>query len=275
MSLALVSSFAVRLRDVLSTLEAAALVDAAERRVRGLGEQLMFACLALPCEQALVALELEHLGRLSVPGVASADGWRPAEIELVPSGTPLAYLLGGGSGFVAEIEPDDALLEALRPVLGSEPRQAVLVPLHAGSNVIGALALLRSERTLGDRELAMAEHLGEVLALTVEAFHSERALLELFAAVLPELCAADAPTHFSDRLAHYLHNLRLGPEYRRRIELALAVGRIAGQGAAEAELTADLLSRIARYVTALGRGREPGGAEAAPLSDPYGVEPYE
>src|SRR5690606_33093211 len=72
----MMESFAIRLRDVLSTLEAAALLGSSSVRVRGLGEQLMFACAALPCEEALVALELGQLGRLSVPGVARADAWR-------------------------------------------------------------------------------------------------------------------------------------------------------------------------------------------------------
>src|ERR1700709_2317089 len=95
--------FASRLRDLLSTLEASALLGVATGRVRGLGEQLRFACLATPCDEALVALELESFGRLRVPVVADADEARVVELDFLPAGTPFAYLLGGGSGHAAEL----------------------------------------------------------------------------------------------------------------------------------------------------------------------------
>ena len=133
----LASAFAVRLRDLLSALEASALVSASETRLRGLGEQLRFACMALPCDEALVALELGSLGRLEVPGVASADEWRAQRHDFMPSGTPFAYLLGGGSGYLAEVEEGDAMLEMLRPVLTTEPRQAIFVPLRVGASIMG------------------------------------------------------------------------------------------------------------------------------------------
>ena len=83
MDTVMVSAFAVRLRDLLATLESTALLSVAEGRMRGLGEQLQFACMALPCDEALVALELGGLGRLRVPGVANADEWRATEHEFI------------------------------------------------------------------------------------------------------------------------------------------------------------------------------------------------
>jgi len=210
------AAFTVRLRDLLATLESAALIGAAENRLRGLGEQLQFACLALPCSEALVALEVAELGRLQVPGVASADDWRATELEFLPSGTPFAYLLGGGGGYSAEVTPGDELLDAIRPVLRTEPRHAIFVPIRVGGGVVGGAALLTEAASLGatreggaDDALGMAERLAEVLSLTLESYRTERVLLRVFAQLLPDLCATDAPTGFAPALEDYLHDLRL------------------------------------------------------------------
>ena len=248
------NSFAVRLRDLLSTLETGVLLGGARGRVRGLGEQLQFACLSLPCSEALVALELERLGRLQVPGVASGDSWRPTDVEFLPSGTPFAYLLGGGSGYAAELAEGDAMLEALAPVLESVPTHAIFVPLRVGASVIGGAALL-SEGEFGDRELALAERLAGVLSVTLEAFRTERVLYELFARALPDLCADDALTGFSDALEKHVRSLRLTPEYRRRLDLARVVGRLAESGIAESRLAQDILVRVDGYVSELARGQ--------------------
>lgn len=263
----IISSFAVRLRDLLSTIESAALVSASESRLRGLGEQLQFACMGMPCDEALVAIERDRLGRLAVPGIATGDSWRATELEFLPSGTPFAFLLGGGGGYGAELAEGDAMLEALREELTTEPRHAIFVPVRTGTSVIGGAALLRVDEAFGERELAMSERLAEVLGLTMEAFRTERVLLELFAQVLPDLCAPDAPTSFAAGLGAYIHKLRLTPEYRRRLQLADSVGRIAGHGSAEAELTQDVLARMEQYVRELAGTPDDGDAFA--LDDLY------
>ncbi len=253
----LISSFAVRLRDVLGTLEATALIGAADARVRGLGEQLQFACLALPCDESLVALELNALGRLTIPGIAAAESWRPQELEILPSGTPFAFLLGGGSGFATELQSGDTLLEALgEGVLGTQPDYGIFVPIRVGASVLGGAALLRTDNPFVDAELTMAERLGEVLSLTVESYRTERVLLSLFAAVLPDLCDTNAATDFFPRLEKYLHQLRLDPDYRRRLHLAETVGRIAAAGPAETRLVDDVLTRMDSYLQELTSGRE-------------------
>jgi len=262
----LTSAFAVRLRDLLATLESSALIGAAHSRMRGLGEQLQFACLALPCAEALVALELGRLGRLQVPGVAGADQWRTVQHEFLPSGTPFAYLLGGGGGYGAELTADDPMLDALRPVLEIEPRHGIFVPLRVGSSVVGGAALL-DDQPLGDEQLIMAERLAEVLALTLESFRTERVLLQLFAQVLPELCDPERATNFMTSLEPYIHTLRLSPEYRRRLLLAESVGNIAAHGNAETELAADILARIQTYITQLNQGAETDGLPPIDVGD--------
>jgi hypothetical protein len=265
MSAKLIHSFAVRLRDLLATLESTSLMGAVEGRMRGLGEQLQFACMALPCDEALVALELQSLGRLSVPGIATADAWRATTLEFLPSGTPLAYLLGGGSGFASELLPDDALLQLLGPHLETAPTHAVFVPVRVGTSVLGGAVLLRQDEPLGDRELAMGERLAEVLSLTVESYRTERVLLQLFSEVLPDLCAPDAPTGFAEGLEQYIHRLRLSPKYRARLELSETVGRIAAHGADETRLATDLLRRVDQYLRELSGGGDEGSLP--PTSD--------
>jgi hypothetical protein len=143
----------------------------------------------------------------------------------------------------------------LGPALETTPRQCILVPIRVGANIVGGAALLRdaklmaslSEETIS-RSLPMAERLAEVLALTLESHRTERVLLQLFAELLPDLCAADAPTRFFEALAKHLHALRLDPTYQRRMQLAEVVGRIAGQGEAETRLVTDILERVAGYM---------------------------
>src|SRR4051812_27667648 len=240
--------FAVRLRDLLATLESAALLGAAEARVRGLGEHLRFACLAIPCDEALVALELEALGRLRVPVIAGGDGFRITELDFLPSGTPFAYLLGGGGGHAAELGEDDPMVEAIRPCLAATPRSGVFVPIRLGEQVVGGAALLSHGAPFGDRELAMAERLSEVLALTVESFRTERAIFELFARALPDLVGDGAATSLREAIARHVHALRITPSYQRRLALAAALGRVADKGEEEARLAVKLLATIDGYL---------------------------
>ena len=247
----LVTAFAVRLRDLLCTLESTTILSSAERRVRGLAEQLQFACLALPCAEAFVALEIDRLGRLEVPGVATADGWRETEHEFLPSGTPFAYLLGGGGGYAVQLEADDQLLAAVQPVVHTVATSAIFVPIRVGGEVMGGAALLSEGDAMGDAQLAMAERLAEVLALTMEAYRTDRVLLELFAALLPDLFSGEVPTSFASSLGDYVHRLRLSRVYRDRVELAQAVAAVAAQGSSEARLARDLMRRMRGYVREL------------------------
>jgi GAF domain-containing protein len=244
--------FTARLRDLLSTLESAALRGVAEARGRGRAEHLRFACLAVPCSEALVALEVAALGHLSVPVVADARGERTVGLDFWPSGTPFAYLLAGGGGYAVELQPDDPLIAPLRLALAASPRSAIFVPLHAGGAVVGGAALFAHEARLGDRELDLAERLGAVLSLTVEAFRTERALFELFARALPDVLGPDAQTSLPAALERHLAALRAAPAYRRRLTLAAAVERVAAHGPREAELAAALLDRLDAYARGVG-----------------------
>ncbi|WP_437499122.1 hypothetical protein [Sorangium sp. So ce1099] len=265
--------FTARLRDLLSTVESAALLGAVEARVRGLGEHLRFACLAVPCAEALVALEMEALGRLTVPVVADAAGFRASGAEFPPSGTPFAYLLGGGGGHAVALSEGDPMIAPLRPLLGAAPAAAIFVPIRVGAATVGGAALFSRGAPLGGRELDLAERLAEVLALTVESFRTERVVFELFARAMPDLLApapgqaaagagqpepegvAAPPTSLRAALERHIHALRLTPEYRRRLELAAVVGRLAERGEAEARLALDLLARIDAYASgAQGEG---------------------
>jgi hypothetical protein len=257
-------AFAVRLRDLLSTIESASLIAASEARVRGLGEHLRFACLALPCSEALVALELEAFGRLTVPVVAGKEGWRATDTQFLATGTPFAYLLSGGGGHAAELSEGDEMIAALRPVLSETPTSGVFVPIRLGDAVIGGAALFSHDEALGDRQLDMAERLAEVLALTVESFRTERLVFELFARALPDLLAEDATTSLRPALMRHIHSLRVTPEYRRRLLLATTLGKIADRGEAETRLATDLLERIDAYARGLaGEGRAGAGSDGS------------
>jgi len=244
--------FSSRLRDLLATLESTALVGQSEVRMRGLGEHLRFACLALPCAEALVALEVEALGRLSVPLVASPEGYRRTALEFLPSGTPFAYLLSGGAGHAAELGPDDPMLDAIRPALATNPIAGVFVPIRIGESTIGGAALLFEDTPPGDKHLEMAERLAEVLSLTVESFRTEQMIFSLFARALPDLLGEGAHTSLRESLARYVHALRLAPNYKDRLHLAALVGKLCDRGPGEAALAADVLAKIDAYAASLG-----------------------
>jgi hypothetical protein len=254
------AAFEARLRDLLSTLEASALVGATEGRIRGLGEHLRFACLAMPASEALVALELSALGRLHIPIVADQAGFRTLNIELLPSGTPFSYLLAGGSGHAARLAPGDPMIAPLRPALSADPTSGIFLPLRVNEAVIGGVALFSHAAPFSDRHLEMGERLSEVLALTVESFRTERVLFELFARALPDVLA-DLPTSFAASLHRYIHALRLPPAYRRRLSLATAVAKVADRGEAESQLVIDLLDRIDQYARTLTGMAPEGGTE--------------
>lgn len=245
------AAFSSRLSDLLATLESAVLVGSARTRVRGLGEQLRFACLALPCTEALAALEVRSMDRLVIPAVATAAGHREVDVEVHPDGTPLAHLLAGGAGHALELAEGDAALAALAPALSSSPRGAIFVPVRLGDRVVGGAVLLSEEGPLSEGQLEMAERLGEVLATTVDAFFTERALFELFAQALPTLLGRDAPTSLPAALEAHIRALRVAPAYRRRLELATLVGRVAGRTELEAELAQKVLVAFESYVAAL------------------------
>ena len=251
-------AFEARLRDLLSTLEASALVGSTEGRIRGLGEHLRFACMAMPAGQALVALELSSLGRLHVPVVADVAGFTQPNLEFMPSGTPFSYLLAGGSGHSAHLGEDDPMIAPIRPVLSGDPSSGMFLPIRVNESVVGGVALFTFGDPFSDAHLEMGERLSEVLALTVESFRTERILFELFARALPDVLR-DVPTSFAASLSRYIHAMRLPPVYRRRLELAASVARVADRGEAESQLVIDLLDRIDQYARTLtGMGPESG-----------------
>ena len=197
-------AFSSRLQDLLGTLESGAIISLARSRVRGLGEQLRFACLALGCTEALVALEMTAMDRLVIPAVADANGFREVHHELLPDGTPIAYLLAGGAGHSVEILEEDAAVKPLVPVLAHTPKGAIFSPIRLGERFVGAVVLLSSEGPMSESQLEMSERLTEVLALTAESFFTERALFELFALALPDLLGPGAPTSLPRALEDHI-----------------------------------------------------------------------
>jgi hypothetical protein len=251
-SAAPLTAFVVRLRDLMSTLEASTIIANVESRVRGLREQLQFACIALPCDEALVAIEREAFGRLHVPVVVRADDWAEPGIDFLAPGTPFAQLLAGGEPFAQSIHDDDPALEPLRGALRSRPRSACFSPVRCGSAVVGGVALLRDAES-GDREVRLAQHLGHVLSMTIETFRTERVLFELFARSLADVLAPEIGTTLGASLERTVRTLRVDPEYARKLRLALLCGAVASRGVTEAQLVTDVLERFDRYFAGLER----------------------
>lgn len=247
------SAFVARLRDLLATIESAALVSNVETRVRGLREQLQFACIAMPCDEALVAIERVEFGRLHVPVVARAHDWSHPEADFLAPGTPFAQLLAGGVAFAQSLDEEDRSIEPLRPLLRSRPSWASFAPLRLGGVVAGGVACLR-EGPMSDRDLSLTEHLGSVLSLTIESFRTERVLFELFARALPDVLEPELGTSLASSLEVAIRALRTQPEYVRRLKLASLCGVVAARGPEEATLVQDVLERFERYFRLLDRG---------------------
>lgn len=248
------AAFASRLFDLLSTVEASAVIGLVKSRVRGLGEQLAFACAALRATEALAALETSATTHLMIPVVSTPAGHREVSAEVPFEGTVLSHVLGGGSTYALSLEPGDELLAPLRPVLETDPVAALVVPIRLGDRTVGAAALFSSEGPFEDSALDMAERFGEVVGLTAEAFFTERLLFELFASCLPELLGTDSATSLPEKIMSYLRSIRTAPVYRTRLELALSIGRLTSRTALEARLATRVLDAFESYLTTLEGG---------------------
>lgn len=248
-------AFSERLFDLLSTLESGAVIGLAQSRVRGLGQQLAFACSALGCSEALALLETDAMGRLVLPVVASPGGFRESGVEVLPEGTPIAHTLAGGGAQALSVEPDDSSLGPLLELLDVPPTSVLFAPIRLGDRIVGALALFEAEgASFDDAKIELAERLAEVVALTVEAFFTERMLFELFAQALPDLLGPTAATSLPKALERHIHRMHVAPEYRSRLALALAVGRVASRTDAEARLARRVLDAFEKYMIALEGG---------------------
>ncbi len=248
------SAFASRLFDLLSTLESTAVIGLAKSRVRGLGEQLAFGATALGASEALAALETTATTHLNVPVVATPLGHREVSLEVPLEGTLFSHVLGGGGSYAVSLEPGDELLSSLAPVLETEPTAALMLPIRLGDHTVGAVAFLRSDAPFSDESLELAERFATVVGLTVEAFFTERVLFELFASCLPELLGKDAATSLPDKLLAHLRTMRVLPEYRARLDLALAIGRLTSRTALEARVASRVLDVFESYVKSLEGG---------------------
>ncbi|NUP04760.1 MAG: GAF domain-containing protein [Polyangiaceae bacterium] len=249
-------AFAARLFDLLSTLEASAVIGLAKSRVRGLGEQLAFACSAMRASEAIAALETSATTHLLVPVVASPAGHREVSMELPFEGTILSHVLGGGSTYALSLEPGDDLVAPLRHLFEADPVAALVIPIRLGDRTVGATALVSHAAPFGDAEIEMAERFGEVVGLTAEAFFTERLLFELFSSCLPELLGKEAATSLPEKVMTQLRAMRVAPVYRTRLELALAIGRLTSRTSLEARLATRVLDAFEGYLAAL----EGGGA---------------
>ena len=255
------AAFAARLFDLLSTIEASAVIGLAKSRVRGLGEQLAFACAALGAAEAVAALETSATTHLSVPVVASPAGHREVSLELPFEGTLLSHVLGGGSTYAVSLEPGDEMVAPIRPLLEAEPAAALVVPIRLGDRTVGGVAFFSHEGPFPDPAVEMAERFSEVVGLTAEAFFTERMLFELFASCLPELLGKDGATSLPDKVLSFLRGVRVSPVYQTRLALALSIGRLTSRSATEARLATRVLDAFEGYLTTLegGGGGGDGG----------------
>ena len=162
---------------------------------------------------------------------------------------------------------------APRPCSRRTPRAGIFVPIRIGESTIGGAALLFDERVSTDKPLEMAERLAEVLALTVESFRTEQMIFSLFARALPDLLDENAPTSLREALSRYVHALRLAPDLQGPAR-ARARGRAGSAiaGAAEAALCADVLGahrRVCRGMSGIASdGRGMTVVTDAPTSGP-------
>jgi hypothetical protein len=108
------------------------------------------------------------------------------------------------------------------------------------------VALFR-EAGVGDREVRLAQQLGEVLSLTIESYRTERVAIDVFARVLPDVLAPELGTSLRAALELAVRELRAHPSYRLHLRLATLAGRIAGRGAREGRLAIELLERLDAY----------------------------
>jgi hypothetical protein len=243
-------AFAARLFDLLSTLESSFVIGLAKSRVRGLGEQLAFACSALGASEGLAGLESTATTHLAVPVVANRTGHREIAGDLPYDGTILSHVLTGGSTYSVSLEPGDESVRAFEGWLEETPVAVLAVPIRVGDRVVGGAAFF-SSTPFAQEAIEMGERLAEVLGLTAEAFFTERMLFELFARSLPDLLGTTAATSLPEKLLAHLRAMRVSDAYRQRVELAASVGKLTSRTVLEANLAGAVLRSFEAYVAAL------------------------
>ncbi len=247
------TAFNARLYDLLSTLEASAVIGLAKSRVRGLGEQLAFACTALGATEGLAALEASATTHLWVPTVADRSGHQEVNGDVPFEGTILSHVLSGGSTYAVSVEPDDESIRPFQAWLKGTVTSALALPIRVSDRVVGG-AVFFGEEPFAEDKIEMGERLSEVLGLTAEAFFTERMLFELFASALPDLLGKDAATNLSESLLKHVRSMRLGDTYRQRVKLATMIGKLSSRTALESRLCEQVLGVFEGYVRALEGG---------------------
>jgi hypothetical protein len=237
--------FAQRLRDVLATVDAAFVTSSA--RLSGAGSLLTYACRSLPCDQALLATRSGPLHRLRVDLVADAAGAREETLELGIDGSLFGPTFAGHGAVSTSLRADDDRTLALRPLLTNPPAAALVLPVSVQGSVVGAVALVSAGTALSERDRRAAEPLLDALAIALGAMVTERFLVRLFAAVVPDLLGEDAATDFPSALVRYADVLGAEPAQKRALELCAVAARLATRGDEEARLACDVLERFAQF----------------------------
>jgi hypothetical protein len=240
--------FAERLRDVLSTVDAAFVTSSAN--LAGAGSLLTFACRSLPCDEAVLAIRRGPLHQVRVELVADPAGARPESLHMEIDGTIFGPTFAGHGAVWTSLRDDDERLGPLSEVLGGAPSGALVLPVAVQGVPVGAVAMLSSS-ALSERDRRGAEPLLDGLGAALGAIVTQRFLVRLFAAIVPELMGEDAATDFSLSMLRHADRLESAPVHRRTLEICAAASRIGARGDEESALALDVLERFAQYADVL------------------------
>lgn len=240
--------FAERLRDVLSTVDASFVTASAN--LAGAGPLLTYACRSLPCDEAVLAIRRGPLNQVRVELVADPAGARPEGLHMDIDGTIFGPTFAGHGAVWTALRDADERLGPLGEILGGARVGALVVPVTVQGVPVGAVAMLSSS-SLSERERRAAEPLLDAVGAALGAIVTQRFLVRLFAAIVPDLMGEDAATDFSLAMLRHADRLESAPVHRRTLEICAAASRVGARGEEESALALDVLERFAQYADVL------------------------
>lgn len=248
--------FANELRRALSLAGAAATISAPVSHGRLLEMIVETAAHVIRARAASLFL-IDHEANELVFEVALGE--KAAEVRRfrVPLGRGFAGLVAvtGQPMSISKVAEDPRWAGEIGKQVNYVPQTMLVMPLRYGDDVIGVIQLLDKEgaSSFSPADMETLGLFAEQAAVAIEQSRISRNLAGIFVSVLQSLAEGDEAMaaqleRTAEQAADFMGRTEETVSYREALALARQVQRIAGEGAAERKLAADVLDSVSAYL---------------------------
>lgn len=248
--------FAAELRQALSLAGSAATISAPVSHGRLLEMIVETAAHVIRARAASLFL-IDHEENELVFEVALGE--KAAEVRKfrVPLGRGFAGLVAvtGQPMSISKVSEDPRWAGEIGKQVNYVPQTMLVMPLRYDDDVIGVIQLLDKEgaSSFSPADMETLGLFAEQAAVAIEQSRISRNLAGIFVSVLQSLAEGDAAMaerleRTADQAADFMGRTEETVSYREALALARQVQRIAGEGAAERKLAADVLDSVGAYL---------------------------